>query len=138
MIPSPLQIQAVIDAWGLIRDRLKCDNFNHEQIMSNATNSSPDFPNDGSIESLRSRFTEEVEVAGHIIDSLILPKILDEIMVLGGRFTIEDVHIGQQRHDPSRARLREMRVKALGRTPSLARTVMGDLMPIMCERVGSR
>ncbi|MDB5387001.1 MAG: bifunctional protein conserved domain protein [Planctomycetaceae bacterium] len=52
-----------------------------------------------------SRFTEEVEVAGHIIDSLILPKILDEIMVLGGRFKIADIKIGQQRHDPSRARL---------------------------------
>jgi lysine-ketoglutarate reductase/saccharopine dehydrogenase-like protein (TIGR00300 family) len=50
-------------------------------------------------------FTEEVEVAGHIIDSLILPKILDEIMLLGGRFTIAEIKIGQQRHDPSRARL---------------------------------
>lgn len=51
------------------------------------------------------RFTEEVEVAGHIIDSLILPKILDEITILGGRFTINDVKIGQHRHDPSRVRL---------------------------------
>ena len=51
------------------------------------------------------RFSEAVEVAGHIIDSLILPKILDEIMVLGGEFQIEHIQIGQQRHDPSRARL---------------------------------
>lgn len=52
-----------------------------------------------------SRFTEEVEVAGHIIDSLILPKILDEITIQGGRFKIEEIQIGQERHDPSRARL---------------------------------
>ena len=31
-------------------------------------------------------FVEEVEVAGHIIDSLILPKILDLITESGGRF----------------------------------------------------
>jgi lysine-ketoglutarate reductase/saccharopine dehydrogenase-like protein (TIGR00300 family) len=30
---------------------------------------------------------------------------LDEITVLGGQFKIEHVHIGQHRHDPSRARL---------------------------------
>lgn len=51
------------------------------------------------------RFSEAVEVSGHIIDSLILPKILDEITILGGRFKIEDIQIGQERHDPSRARL---------------------------------
>lgn len=51
------------------------------------------------------RFTEEVEVSGHIIDSLILPKILDEITIQGGQFRIQDIQIGQERHDPSRARL---------------------------------
>ncbi len=29
-------------------------------------------------------FVEEVEVQGHIIDSLLLPKILDEILTHGG------------------------------------------------------
>ncbi len=51
------------------------------------------------------QYFESVEIAGHIIDSLILPKILDEITILGGRFRIEDIQIGQERHDPSRARL---------------------------------
>lgn len=51
------------------------------------------------------RFSEAVEVSGHIIDSLILPKILDEITILGGRFRIEQISIGQERHDPSRAQL---------------------------------
>lgn len=73
--------------------------------MTDSPNPTPDHP--GVLEpGLQSPgFTEDVEVAGHIIDSLILPKILDEITVLGGQFKIEHVHIGQHRHDPSRARL---------------------------------
>ncbi len=54
---------------------------------------------------LRSGLIEEVEIAGHIIDSLILPKILDEITALGGRFEIQDVQIGHFRSDASSARL---------------------------------
>ncbi len=48
-------------------------------------------------------FLEEVEVHGHIIDSLILPKILDCIMAGGGTFRIKEIHIGQARTNPSRA-----------------------------------
>jgi lysine-ketoglutarate reductase/saccharopine dehydrogenase-like protein (TIGR00300 family) len=50
-------------------------------------------------------FTEEVELAEHIIDSLLLPKVLDEIMSHGGRFEILDISVGQRRQDPSAARL---------------------------------
>ncbi len=46
---------------------------------------------------------EEVEVRGHIIDSLLLPKILDRVTTSGGQFRIKDIAIGQQRHDPSYA-----------------------------------
>jgi lysine-ketoglutarate reductase/saccharopine dehydrogenase-like protein (TIGR00300 family) len=46
-------------------------------------------------------FVEEVEVRGHIIDSLILPKILDTIMAGGGNFVIKNIAIGQNRHDVS-------------------------------------
>src|SRR5689334_9263509 len=46
-------------------------------------------------------FTEDVQVSGHIIDSLILPKILDLITAAGGSFTIKKISIGQSRHDPS-------------------------------------
>jgi lysine-ketoglutarate reductase/saccharopine dehydrogenase-like protein (TIGR00300 family) len=48
---------------------------------------------------------EDVEVRGHIIDSLILPKILDCIMSNGATFRIKDITIGQARTDPSYARL---------------------------------
>lgn len=46
---------------------------------------------------------EEVEVRGHIIDSLLLPKILDVITTWGGSFRIKKIAIGQGRHDPSHA-----------------------------------
>lgn len=50
-------------------------------------------------------FSETVEIRGHIIDSLLLPKVLDAIMVAGGSFKIEDIVVGQTRHDPSSARI---------------------------------
>jgi lysine-ketoglutarate reductase/saccharopine dehydrogenase-like protein (TIGR00300 family) len=46
---------------------------------------------------------EEVEISGHIIDSLILPKVLDTITAGGGKFRITNIAIGQSRHDPSNA-----------------------------------
>src|SRR3989338_3417017 len=50
--------------------------------------------------------SEIVQVRGHIIDSLILPKVLDEIMDLNGTFEILDVAIGKRKTDTSTARLR--------------------------------
>lgn len=44
---------------------------------------------------------EEVEVRGHIIDSLILPKVLDCITAGGGGFRIKEIEIGHDRADPS-------------------------------------
>src|ERR1700730_12802562 len=46
---------------------------------------------------------EEVEIRGHIIDSLILPKILDCITTGGGAFRIKRIVIGHDRADPSYA-----------------------------------
>jgi lysine-ketoglutarate reductase/saccharopine dehydrogenase-like protein (TIGR00300 family) len=53
----------------------------------------------------QARFREEVELQGHIIDSLLLPKVLDEITSLGGEYESEDIRIGHHRHDPSYVRL---------------------------------
>jgi lysine-ketoglutarate reductase/saccharopine dehydrogenase-like protein (TIGR00300 family) len=50
-------------------------------------------------------FVEDVEVRGHIIDSLILPKILDVITAGGGAFQIKNMTIGQGRTDASYALL---------------------------------
>lgn len=55
--------------------------------------------------SVGSYFVEDIEVSGHIIDSLILPKILDAITAAGGTFQIQEIAIGQERSDPSYARV---------------------------------
>ncbi|MBI4354646.1 MAG: TIGR00300 family protein [Candidatus Omnitrophica bacterium] len=49
--------------------------------------------------------SENVRISGHIIDSLILPKILDEVMDLDGTFEILSLAIGKRKTDPSTARL---------------------------------
>ncbi|MDA7980037.1 MAG: TIGR00300 family protein [Pirellulales bacterium] len=51
------------------------------------------------------RHVEDVEVSGHIIDSLILPKILDLVTSHGGEFVIKRISIGQKPTDPSHALL---------------------------------
>jgi lysine-ketoglutarate reductase/saccharopine dehydrogenase-like protein (TIGR00300 family) len=53
-----------------------------------------------------SRFHEEVELQGHIIDSLLLPKVLDDITSLGGEYESQEVRIGHHRHDPSYVKLK--------------------------------
>jgi lysine-ketoglutarate reductase/saccharopine dehydrogenase-like protein (TIGR00300 family) len=75
--------------------------------------------------------TETVELHGHIIDSLTLPKVLDEVMNYGGTFEIIEITIGHRREDPSRARVRVSapaqeildtilsRIKQLGAVPAL-------------------
>ena len=44
-----------------------------------------------------------VELRGHIIDSLLLPKVLDVITELGGSYRIRDISVGQTRQDQSLA-----------------------------------
>ena len=46
--------------------------------------------------------SETVELAGHIVDSLILPKVLDLIVDAGVDYRLETVEIGRTNLDPSR------------------------------------
>jgi lysine-ketoglutarate reductase/saccharopine dehydrogenase-like protein (TIGR00300 family) len=48
---------------------------------------------------------ETVFLQGHIIDSLILAKVLDTILMMGGTFDLQDVNIGATRDAPSQARI---------------------------------
>jgi len=50
-------------------------------------------------------FSETIELRGHIIDSLILPKVLDQILTRGASFKISEIKIGQKRADQSFARI---------------------------------
>ncbi|HEY3601999.1 MAG TPA: TIGR00300 family protein [Chthoniobacterales bacterium] len=49
--------------------------------------------------------SETIELRGHIIDSLILPKVLDEIIARQATFKIGEIRIGEQRSDQSFARI---------------------------------
>ncbi len=51
------------------------------------------------------RFTQEIEVSGHLIDSMILTKIFDKVMDLKGEFQVEEISIGKRKKDQSFARL---------------------------------
>jgi lysine-ketoglutarate reductase/saccharopine dehydrogenase-like protein (TIGR00300 family) len=48
---------------------------------------------------------ETIKLRGHIIDSLILPKELDEIITHGGSFKISEIKVGEKRTDQSSARI---------------------------------
>ena len=50
-------------------------------------------------------FSETIVLRGHIIDSLTLPKVLDQIVTRGATFNIVEFKIGQKRVDPSFARI---------------------------------
>ena len=50
-------------------------------------------------------FSETIELRGHIIDSLILPKVLDQILTHGANFKIGEIKIGKKRADQSFARM---------------------------------
>lgn len=50
-------------------------------------------------------FSETIELRGHIIDSLILPKVLDQILTHSAKFKINEIKIGQKRADQSFARI---------------------------------
>ncbi len=49
---------------------------------------------------------EVVELRGHIIDSLTLSKLFDEILARGGNYASEEITIGVTKDDPSYARVR--------------------------------
>jgi lysine-ketoglutarate reductase/saccharopine dehydrogenase-like protein (TIGR00300 family) len=59
-------------------------------------------------------FSQEIELRGHIIDSLTLPKVLDEILLQGGDFRMLDVNLGKKRADPTYAR-----IEVSGPTPEM-------------------
>ena len=53
-----------------------------------------------------SKHFREIEVRGHLIDSLILTKIFDVIMDLDGEFEVQKMQIGKKKKDESYAKLR--------------------------------
>lgn len=55
--------------------------------------------------STKTKFSREIEVDGHLIDSMILTRIFDKIMDLKGEFEVTDFKIGVKKSDPSHVKL---------------------------------
>jgi lysine-ketoglutarate reductase/saccharopine dehydrogenase-like protein (TIGR00300 family) len=49
--------------------------------------------------------TATIEVSGHIIDSMMLPRIFDTVMDLGGSFKVEEFRVGTSKEETSFARI---------------------------------
>jgi lysine-ketoglutarate reductase/saccharopine dehydrogenase-like protein (TIGR00300 family) len=54
---------------------------------------------------LADRFEQEIDVKGHLIDSMILTRIFDSIMDMRGDFQVLEFTVGKRKGDPSYARL---------------------------------
>jgi lysine-ketoglutarate reductase/saccharopine dehydrogenase-like protein (TIGR00300 family) len=67
---------------------------------------------------LTEKYEEEIEIKGHLIDSMILTRIFDCIMDLKGDFQVLDFNIGKKKKDVSYARL-TVRGKSLGHLKQL-------------------
>ena len=50
--------------------------------------------------------TQTLALDGHIIDSLLLPKVLDLIQAGGGDHFLQEIEIGRTRQEPSHALIR--------------------------------
>jgi lysine-ketoglutarate reductase/saccharopine dehydrogenase-like protein (TIGR00300 family) len=75
--------------------------------------------------------TEVVEVEGHIIDSLILAKVLDTIVDAGAEYRMVDVQIGRASTDTSRAR-----IEVEANDEDLLTTLLTELQLHGANRVG--
>lgn len=53
----------------------------------------------------QNRFEREIEVKGHLIDSMILTRIFDKVMDLRGEFEVLEFRIGKEKTAPSYAKL---------------------------------
>lgn len=71
-----------------------------------------------------SGFRQVVEVRGHIIDSLILPRILDQLLDLGVEFDIQELSVGRTRTAPSYAR-----IEIAAPTPEQLAAALGAVQP---------
>ena len=68
--------------------------------------------------------TQTVRLQGHIIDSLILAKVLDTIVMLGGTFILNNVQVGTNREDLSQAH-----ICVEASTPQLLQEILKAIQP---------
>ena len=68
---------------------------------------------------------KEIKVEGHLIDSMILTKIWDRIMELGGDFETVEFRVGKHKTDPSYAR-----ILVKGQTPQHLEDILREIYPL--------
>lgn len=51
-------------------------------------------------------FEQVIELRGHIVDSMLLPQLMDGIMDLGGNYQVEEFELGRNKTEPSYCRMR--------------------------------
>lgn len=78
-------------------------------------------------------FSDKIVLRGHIIDSLILPRVFDAVMDMGGDFDVEEIHVGKHKDDPSFARLR-----ILGETEMQLEQILQKLTDYGAEILSSK
>jgi lysine-ketoglutarate reductase/saccharopine dehydrogenase-like protein (TIGR00300 family) len=76
--------------------------------------------------------TEEVQLKGHIIDSLLLPRAFELIMDLGGEFEILTIYVGKRKDETS---LAKMRVTAP--SPTVLSEILDQLQELGAELMGA-
>jgi lysine-ketoglutarate reductase/saccharopine dehydrogenase-like protein (TIGR00300 family) len=68
---------------------------------------------------------KEIKVEGHLIDSMILTKIWDRIIELGGDFETREFQVGKHKTDPSYAR-----ILIKGQTPEHLDDILKEIYPL--------
>ena len=68
--------------------------------------------------------TESVTLEGHIIDSLILAKVLDTILQMGGTFDMKEMKVGATREDSSLTK-----IKVQADSPQLLDEILQAIQP---------
>ena len=69
-----------------------------------------------------------IELSGHIIDSLILTRTMGIIMDKGGEFNILDIDIGRKKSDPSWAK-----IEVSADSPELLDSILDELSVLVAS-----
>ncbi|MFO1011205.1 MAG: TIGR00300 family protein [Planctomycetota bacterium] len=78
-------------------------------------------------------FSEEIELHGHIIDSLVLPRAFDAIMNLGGEFDVVEIRVGKKKDETSYARM-----KVSAKDAATLDAILTQLQELGAELVGQK
>src|SRR5260221_741124 len=75
---------------------------------------------------------ERVEAQGHLIDSHIMEQIFDTVVEYGGRFEVEQFHIGRTNSEPS-----QLRLKIDAADADSMQRILSQLLGLACSMVDS-